>query len=355
MAKVFVEEKLKKLEYMFNTYNSFNYSNGITSNLFNTAIIKDVRAGQNIEEIWILVNAKYDKKEKKFKRINIDNFSFGWQFQADGTYPGEENFGDYINQGINLWKANGRKAYPINSTQYQNTGEDIGEYIDGQWVQFGNELGWQNHFMNDSYGGMTIGGSGFEIDGSGSFPYARVSHTCAYSGDNKIQYVGLLWNFFHGLFDADEKGEYSFFVGLMSEISDGGAYSKTDSTKFGFWLAEPNKDFTRENLKEIFSIDIYGNMLLNDIKINDSLNSLGTKSKHILLEFEEAKNGGTFNYPDETWNKNNTYILALKAEDDDGNLVQRFNEFFTFTEYGVNFWCDSAYKKFHLYLNKISE
>lgn len=178
-------------------------SQGDNSKYFNFAVVTTNRAGIESHEFWILVNARYDRESKRFKRINLDNFSFGWQMQASGTYPGEESIGDYINQGINLWKANGRKAYPVGSVDRDLVTEDIGVEINGNWYEFGYMHGWNNHFMNDSYGGMTIGGSGFEIDGSGLKPYSRVSH-CKYAGrsrnpeadikDYEFAYTGIIEN-----------------------------------------------------------------------------------------------------------------------------------------------------------------
>lgn len=202
---------------------------GDGSKYFNFAVVTTNRAGIESHEFWILVNARYDRESKRFKRINLDNFSFGWQMQASGTYPGEESIGDYINQGVNLWKANGRKAYPVGSADYDLVTEDIGVEIDGKWYEFGYMHGWNNHFMNDSYGGMTIGGSGFEIDGSGLKPYSRVSH-CKYAGrsrnpeadikDYEFAYTGIIENSYHGLTGKDEQYKKGLFFGLKSKIED---------------------------------------------------------------------------------------------------------------------------------------
>lgn len=76
---------------------------------YNFTVIEGIRGGVPYTEVWLLVNAWYDYDTKRFKRTDVNNFSFGWQWQGGGTYPGEENIGDFINQGINLWKANGKK------------------------------------------------------------------------------------------------------------------------------------------------------------------------------------------------------------------------------------------------------
>ena len=215
----------------FTIKDSFNIKNSdeeTDNSYFHFASIITNRAGVESREFWILINARYDKETKRFKRIDLDNFSFGWQMQASGTYPGEESFGDYINQGINLWKANGRKAYPVGSVDYDSVAEDIGVEIDGKWCEFGYMHGWNNHFMNDSYGGMTIGGSGFEVDGSGLHPYIRLSRNKYRGGsrefddinDYEFGYAGIIENSFHGLAGKDANHKKGLFFGFKSDIEE---------------------------------------------------------------------------------------------------------------------------------------
>lgn len=223
-----VKNKKEFNEPIFTDNISFVNSENKNISKFNFACVDTNRDGVPSHEMWILINAYYDKEAKRFKRVSIDDFSFGWQFQASGTYPGEEAIGDFINQGVNLWKASGRKAFEVGSELYNSVTEDIGINVNGEWKEFGYLLGWNNVFMNDSYGGMTIGGSGFEIDGSGLYPYSRVSHG-VYRGGSKVHtdikkydfaYTGILTNSYHGMFDKDNSSEKGFYYGLKSKMKD---------------------------------------------------------------------------------------------------------------------------------------
>ncbi|NOJ74231.1 hypothetical protein, partial [Paenibacillus alvei] len=212
------------------------------------ATIHTIRNGVEVQEFWLLINARYDHTTKRFKRINLDNFSFGWQMQANGTYPGEENIGDFVNQGMNLWKANGKKAYAVGDPAREQTGEDIGAYQpDGSWREFGIMLGWNNHFMCDAYGGMTIGGAGFEIDGAGTSPFCRLS-LGKFSGGSSVPnrpvteymftYNGTCWNTQHGLWNKDVDNISGFFYGLKAPVN----YYDTPDGSFNPWSNRADMD-----------------------------------------------------------------------------------------------------------------
>ncbi|WP_238322712.1 hypothetical protein [Gorillibacterium massiliense] len=311
---------------------------------YNFAVITGMRGGVEYTELWILVNAWYDYKTKRFKRVDLDNFSFGWQLQGGGTYPGEESTGDFINQGVNLWKANGKKAYGEDDPSRELTGEDIGALqSDGSWREFGIMLGWNNHFMCDAYGGMTIGGSGFEIDGSGTSPFKRIS-LGKFSGgstdsakaypDYGYAYNGTLWNGQHGLWNMDERGYNSFFWGMVSPLDfyDTGYYNpytgraKLEGTKMVWRKLPKNTDPRVENWFDIAAISEDGSMTL-----------MGKPVPAVLEVKADIVNMTDFNmaYPDDTWNKHNIVILAVKGVLESGNLKQVGGYNATFTDYGA--------------------
>lgn len=204
---------------------------------YNFACISGTRNGVAFSEFWILVNATYNYTAARFQRIDYNGYSFGIQMQAGGTYPGEEGIGDYDNQAIGFWKANGKNAYPgdddYNTSLRNQTNANIGaDWDDGNggtyWREFGIMLGWNNVFMLDSYGGMTIGGAGFEIDGAGMSPFKRVSlgkfsGGSDVSGRDQREYVfgynGNLWNAQHGFFNKDVQALNGYFWGMKSGIN----------------------------------------------------------------------------------------------------------------------------------------
>ena len=90
----------------------------------------------------------------------------------------------------------------------------------GEWRHFGVASGWNNNLMTDSFGGVTIGGAGFEIDGNGVFPFVRLTSS-TYIDENNVQWflLGLLDNAYHPTtagWECDNNSHYSWFVGLRS-------------------------------------------------------------------------------------------------------------------------------------------
>lgn len=332
---------------------------------FNIAVLDTVRNGVKCQEVWLLINAKYDYESKRFKRVNVNNFSFGWQMQGGGTYPGEENIGDLTNQGMNLWKANGKLAYGVNDPAREQTNEDIGALqSDGSWREFGIMLGWNNVFMNDSYGGMTIGGSGFEIDGSGTSPFKRVSlgkFSGGSSDSNKkpqdyvFAYNGTCWNTQHGLFNMDVKETDSYYWGMEAPINWYDNPNKTfdpysnradlTKTKYVIKRLPANMDSKFENWKNVFEIDLQkeeGKIGRKDIITN-------TRVKCGMVN-------GNFNanYPDSTWNKENTIIVAIKAIQKDKTVKQIINVNPTLTEYGIIGWIGDDFESVDIIISKIT-
>lgn len=291
---------------------------------YNFAVIEGVRGGVPYTEIWLMVNAYYDYDAKRFKRVEVNNFSFGWQWMGGGTYPGEENIGDFVNQGINLWKANGKFAYGEGDPARDQTGEDIGAWENGEWREFGIMLGWNNHFMLDAYGGMTIGGAGFEIDGSGTSPFKRVSLGLFSGGSEnpsrpvteyKFAYNGTMWNTQHGLWNKDEDQLDGYYYGFETpvnfydqsetEINYGSARALMQKMKF---VVKKLAGYVRpvvENWKNLLEIDQDGVMVLNGEK------ELTTFSR------TDTPNGATkllIPFPDSSWNKDNMVITKWIGE-----------------------------------------
>lgn len=352
------EENLNKLKDLFMSGKLLN------DDYFNMAVIHETKNNLDYVELWLLINAKYDHKTGRFKRINVDNFSFGWQMQGGGTYPGEENFGDFINQGMNLWKANGKKAYGKDDPNRNLTNEDIGALqSDGTWKEFGIMLGWTNVFMNDSYGGMTIGGAGFEIDGNGMYPYCRVSLGKFGGGSNDtnkkpedyvFSYCGMIWNAYHGLFDSDNKGIDSYFWGMEAPIDytpfgkPFNPYSNNaelENAKFVIKRRKANASHHVEDWEYIFKLDISKNETYIN---NDRLTITKTVDATIV-----NKTDFNINYPDSTWTKDNTLLLAVKGSLEDGTIKQLGSINATYTDTGIFGFLGEGYTSAKIILSKI--
>ena len=216
----------------------------LSSYKFNFATIKktEVALDQSVitdEEFWILSNAYFDYDINRFVKIDPEHTSFGIQVQANGTYPGEAQLGYASNVGINFWR-NPRKSdveasFPDWRTDPVNDFAPFMEdsYIglglksdSSYWREFGVYAGWSNSFMIDSYGGMTVGGAGFEIDGNGIFPFTRLTSSRYYdSAEDKVWHLlGLLDNAYHPTrwgWSCDDNSTWSWFVGFKTpEASD---------------------------------------------------------------------------------------------------------------------------------------
>ena len=212
-----------------------------SSNKFNFAIIKKSDSYITYEEFWILSNAYYDYGAKRFVKIDETHTSFGIQIQANGSYPGEADLGYMDNTGINFWRNPKTSDVYKDTTNFDYSDVENKKYIgalrksDDVWVEFGISSGWNNTFMIDSYGGMTIGGAGFEVDGNGIYPYTRLTSSAFTGSDGNSYYLlGLLDNAYHPTlygWDVDSNVHYSWFVGLKSP-SQAYLTKKTDETKF---------------------------------------------------------------------------------------------------------------------------
>ena len=198
---------------------------------FNYAVISRVEDNITNIELWILANAYYDYSNKKFVKINPKSNSFGIQIQSEGNYPGETELGYLDNTSIGVWRHPKVSAIYKDTTNYDYTDLEEKGWIgckrksDNKWFEFGVSAGWNNNFMMDSYGGMTIGGAGFEIDGNGIFPYTRLTSSRYTDENNNVFHLlGLLDNAYHPTKDGwecDDNSTYSWFIGLRTpESSD---------------------------------------------------------------------------------------------------------------------------------------
>jgi len=200
---------------------------------FNFAqITKTIDSIEHIE-YWIMSNAYYDDSAERFVKMNLHNASFGIQIQASGVYPGEHALGYNDIMGINIWRCpawlddNDDWIVYMDSTTYDYTDvTDANKHYMGakrrsnnEWVEYAITTGWNNNLMTDSFGGVTIGGAGFEVDGNGIFPYTRLTSSVGYINGSKYYMLGLLDNAYHGStsnWDCDDNKHYSWFCGLIS-------------------------------------------------------------------------------------------------------------------------------------------
>ena len=268
--------------------------NQFSSDKFNYAIITKSDSYITYEEFWILSNAYYDYDVNRFVKIDDTHTSFGIQIQANGSYPGEADLGYFDNVGINIWR-NPKKSDVFKDTSSFNYSDfDNNSYIgaerlsDNVWVEYGIASGWSNSFMVDSYGGMTIGGAGFEVDGNGIFPYTRLTSSAYVDSDGDTYYLlGLLDNAYHPTlygWDCDSNGTYSWFVGLKTPEK---SYLIKDNplTKFVVMYNDTQADsenihyIDKSKWKTIFEIDINSiNGLINgELKELGDYNSLKNK------------------------------------------------------------------------------
>lgn len=224
---------------------------------FNFAVINKTEDNVEYIEYWILVNASYDYEVEKFVKINPDETSFGIQMQASGTYPGEHQIGYDGNTGINIWrnppKSSVASVFPnyasdttYDYTDFMGSNSYIGlkKRSNGEWCEFGLYAGWSNNLMTDSYGGVTIGGAGFEIDGNGVFPYTRLTSSTFIKDGTQYYLLGLLDNAYHpttGGWDCDSNEHYSWFAGFISPHKSG-SYLTKDLTQTKFVIMVNDND-----------------------------------------------------------------------------------------------------------------
>ncbi|MNH07830.1 hypothetical protein D3C79_672310 [compost metagenome] len=181
-------------------------------------------------------------------------------------------------------------------------------------------LGWNNHFMLDSYGGMTIGGAGFEIDGSGTSPFKRIS-IGKFTGGSQIAnrpyteygytYNGTCWNTQHGLWNKDEDQLAGYYYGMVSPVDfyDQGPIINPGSGRAlmnqASFVIKRLGGYVRpyiENWQDLFKMDHTGLLTTSSWEtlstVSNSMSSLG--STEIIIPF-----------PDGSWSKDNMIITNL--------------------------------------------
>ena len=197
--------------------------NETDSESFNFATISKTEAGIDYIEYWLLINAYYDESLERFVKIDGTSTSFGIQMQAKGTYPGEGNLGYTNNSGINIWRNPRKSEVYKDTTNYDYSDFDNNNHIGAKkrsnntWVEFAIGSGWSNNLMTDSYGGVTIGGAGIEIDGNNIFPYSRLTSSKYNDGTNNYYLLGILENAYHPTvteWDCDNNTKQAWFFGF---------------------------------------------------------------------------------------------------------------------------------------------
>ena len=197
--------------------------NETDSDKFNFATISKTESGIDYIEYWLLINAYYDESLERFVKMDATATSFGIQMQAKGTYPGEQALGYNNNTGINIWRNPRKSEVYKDTTNYDYTDFDENNYIgaerrsDNAWIEFGIGTGWINNIMTDSYGGVTLGGVGIEVDGNNIFPYSRLTSSKYNDGTNNYYLLGILENAYHPSgndWDCDNNTKYAWFFGF---------------------------------------------------------------------------------------------------------------------------------------------
>lgn len=304
-------------------------NSGFPNGQFSAAQIERVAGNVTNIEYWFFVNARWDAETKRFKRIDLNKNSFGIQMQAAGTYPGEETLGYTDNQAIGYWRATGRDTF-LNggdTASAEAVTEDIGVEVDGEWREFGVMLGWINSYMIDSYGGLTVGGAGFEIDGNGLYPYVRTSLSKFDdpAGEKGFAFDGLLWNAYHKLMDSDDKTQDSWGFGLQAPIDyyrDGekniySNYTRQDKTRLVFLHRLANTGHALKDWHEAFALTADGDI------------TFAGKIRRVLCDGSDHYVQCA--YPD-GFNADNTEFLRL--EKDDGATVLTPSAV-TLTDFGI--------------------
>lgn len=265
---------------------------------FNFAQITKTIDGIQHVEYWILSNAYYDYDNDRFVKTDLYNTSFGIQIQASGVYPGEHALGYNDIMGINIWRCpawkNAQEEWIVymDTTTYDYTDMIANNWIGAEhraseeWREFAVATGWNNNLMTDSFGGVTIGGAGFEIDGNGIFPYTRLTSSVGYVNGTKYYMLGLLDNAYHGStsnWDCDDNKHYSWFAGLISPPLMNGSsevYLTKDLSNAKFVIMYND---TPENSSDIHDMDttkwhiiMEANMTSIKGMVNGTLTTLGT-------------------------------------------------------------------------------
>ena len=137
-------------------------------------------------DVWLTVNAKWDGTH--WQRIHTGSYAYAIVFQAFSNIPGEAVF----NSALMLLRAT-PAANPL-----------------GPFWSVG---GWENMAIFDQFRHIVVGGFGIEVDGSGTFPYARFAH----AGASGVVRSGTLTNMFIDFIGVDDNTQPSWFIGRRDD------------------------------------------------------------------------------------------------------------------------------------------
>ena len=137
-------------------------------------------------DVWMTVNAKWDGTH--WQRIDVTKYAYAFVFQAFSNIPGEAVY----NTAIMLLRAT-PAANPL-----------------GPFWSVG---GWENMAIFDQFRHIVVGGYGMEVDGSGTFPYARFTHAPSAG----VVRSGTLTNMFVDFVGVDDNTQPSWFIGRRDD------------------------------------------------------------------------------------------------------------------------------------------
>jgi len=154
-------------------------------------------------DIWILTNARWDDTAQDFFRIDKTKAAYGVQLQGQGFIPGEPDLGYYVS-GVTTWV-----AQPQSYDLIRGGGTTGG-------ARFAAIGGWELGQTLTQERQMTIGGGGIEIDGYGTFPYARVvNNTTGTVLARRLS--GMTRNAYTALDGYDDGTQESWYWGFVEE------------------------------------------------------------------------------------------------------------------------------------------
>ena len=270
------------------------------STKFNFAVIS--RDNGNIE-YWILANSYYDYDAKRFVKIDTDYTSHAIQIQAKGTYAGEEEL-DANNTSIGVWRNPRLKDVYMDIEHYDYTDFIEKSYIGakqigGDWVEYGISSGWNNTLMLDAYGGMTVGGAGFEVDGNGIFPYTRLTSSSYMSNGSQFYLLGLLDNAYHpttGGWECDDNSNWAWFVGMK--------------------FPHKSETYMHKDTENASFVVMYNDMASIDTTADDyTIHQMSSSDWHIVFEVDKngAKGGGGGGGSTDVYPSDNTPLTDLSG------------------------------------------
>jgi hypothetical protein len=142
-------------------------------------------------DVWFTLNAYFDGAN--WQRDDTSKYAYAMVFQTYSSIVGEEAFGG--NTGL-LFLRCVPGSNPISAT----------------WWSSG---GWENSLIIDQFRHLVVGGQGIEVDGAGSPPFGRLTHT-AVSGSGNLR-TGILSNMYVDFSDVDSNTAPSWFAGRKND------------------------------------------------------------------------------------------------------------------------------------------